>query len=225
MSAFGGVAAASSSAIPGDALYGVKRGLENWRLDFAGSPAQRGKLLLGEASQRMTEARQLIAEQPQGHTLSPHVAAEVTKALSDMNAEGTQGRNLLQAIYQQNHSLAPLRSLASFDSDQQRQLDAIAPQLPRQADPMAGQLQRLLSGISAELAPLHLAPAGSSTPELPTAGPAPPPVPSPAPAAARSGRVRSPLRGARPPPAAAPWAAAPRATAPPTPVAVPWSAG
>jgi Domain of unknown function (DUF5667) len=158
VSAFGGVAAASSSALPGDALYGVKRGLENWRLDFAGSEAQRGKLLLGEASQRMAEARRLIAEHPDQHTLSPHVAAEVTRALSDMNAEGTQGRNLLQAIYQQSHSLAPLRSLATFDSAQQQQLDALAPRLPSQADPMAGRVQQLLSGISAELAPLHLAP-------------------------------------------------------------------
>jgi hypothetical protein len=158
VSAFGGVAAASSSAIPGDALYGVKRGLEDWRLDFAGSDAQRGRLLLGEAAQRMSEARQLIDREPGRHTLSPHVAAEVTKALSDMNAEGTQGRDLLQAIYQQSHSLAPMQSLASFARSQQRQLDAIAPHLPSQADPMAGRLQQLLSGISAELAPLHLSP-------------------------------------------------------------------
>jgi len=173
VSAFGGVAAASSSALPGDALYGVKRGLENWRLDFAGSEAQRGKLLLGEASQRMSEARKLVAEQPDQQTLSPHVAAEVTKALSDMNAEGTQGRNLLQAIYQQSHSLAPLRSLATFDSSQQRQLDDLAPHLPSQADPMAGRVQQLLSGISAELAPLHLAPAATGGAALPGAGAGP----------------------------------------------------
>ena len=173
VSAFGGVAAASSSALPGDALYGVKRGLENWRLDFAGSEAQRGKLLLGEASQRMSEARKLVAEQPDQRTLSPHVAAEVTKALSDMNAEGTQGRNLLQAIYQQSHSLAPLRSLATFDSSQQRQLDDLAPHLPSQADPMAGRVQQLLSGISAELAPLHLAPAATGGAALPGVGASP----------------------------------------------------
>ena len=159
VSAFGGIAAASSSAIPGDPLYGMKRSLENWQLDFAGSNAQRGRLLLNEASQRMSEAQKLVAhDRPGRHALSPHVAAEVTRALSDMNAEGTQGSDLLQAIYRQNHSLSTLRSLAAFASTQQRSLDAIAPQLPTQADPVAGQLQQLLSGISAELAPLHLSP-------------------------------------------------------------------
>jgi hypothetical protein len=159
VTAFGGMAAASSSAIPGDPLYGMKRSLENWQLDFAGSNAERGRLLLDQASQRMSEAQQLIDhDQADGHRLSPHVIAEVTKALSDMNAEGTQGSDLLQAIYRQNHSLAPLQSLAAFDRLQQRSLDALAPQLPRQAEPVEGQLQQLLSGISAELAPLHLTP-------------------------------------------------------------------
>jgi len=165
VTAFGGIAAASSSAIPGDPLYGMKRSLENWQLDFAGSNAERGRLLLDQASHRMSEAQQLIDhDEADGHRLSPHVIAEVTKALTDMNAEGTQGSDLLQAIYRQNHSLGPLQSLAAFDSTQLRSLDALTPQLPSQADPVAGQLQQLLSGISAELAPLHLTPGtGSGT--------------------------------------------------------------
>ena len=41
--AFGGVAAASTNALPGDSLYGLKRGMEDLKLDMAGSDASRGQ--------------------------------------------------------------------------------------------------------------------------------------------------------------------------------------
>jgi hypothetical protein len=153
---FGGVAAASSSAVPGDALYGMKRGLENWQLNLAGSNEERGRLLLDQASRRMDEAQQLMAHQQAGEALSPHMLDEVSQALTDMHTEGSQGRDLLKAIYQRDHSLAPMRQLAAFASSQQRQLDAIEPRLDGRLDPETGEVHDLLAGISADLAPLHL---------------------------------------------------------------------
>ncbi|MFC1410605.1 DUF5667 domain-containing protein [Streptacidiphilus sp. N1-12] len=154
---FGGVAAASTSAVPGDALYGMKRGLEDWQLNLAGSDAERGRLLLDQATQRMTEAQKLTAHQRPGETLSPHLLAEVSRALTDMNTEGSQGRDLLKAIYAQNHSLAPMQQLAHFAGSQQQRLAAIEPKLDGRLDPVTGKVQTLLSGISEDLAPLHLA--------------------------------------------------------------------
>jgi hypothetical protein len=184
MGALGGVAMASSSAIPGDSLYGMKRGLENWHLDMAGSDAERGRLLLDEASQRMAEAEQLTSQPHSDQGLSPHVLAEVAKALTDMNAEGSQGRDLLKAIYRQDHALAPMQRLAQFDQDQQRRLSTIEPRLGGQLVPVTTEVQQLLSGISADLAPLHLSPgteigvpavprssgSGGSSPDASTAG-------------------------------------------------------
>ena len=161
MGALGGVAAASSSSVPGDSLYGMKRGLEDWQLNFAGSDEERGRLLLDHATQRMSEAQLLMSHQQPGQALSPHMVAEVSRALTDMNTEGSQGRDLLRAIYQQNHSLAPLRQLADFADSQQQRLAAIEPKLDAQLDPVAGRVESLLSGISADLAPLHLTPAPS----------------------------------------------------------------
>lgn len=171
--ALGGVAAASSAALPGDSLYGMKRGLENWQLDFAGSDAARGRLLLDQASNRMSEAQQLMAHQSAGETLSPHLADEVSRALTDMNSEGSQGRELLKSVYRQDHTMAPLQQLASFADSQQQRLRAIEPRLDGQLAPYTGQVQSLLDGISRDIAPLQqLLPVqgsgGSST--LPSGG-------------------------------------------------------
>src|SRR5438270_711487 len=83
--------------------------------------AERGRLLLDQASKRMTEAQQLTSHSGAGQALSPHVLDEVSRALTDMNTEGSQGRDLLKAIYAHSHQLAPMRQLAEFaDSQQQR---------------------------------------------------------------------------------------------------------
>lgn len=153
---FGGVAAASSSAVPGDTLYGMKRGLEDWQLNFAGSDAERGRLLLDQASRRMGEAQKLTTHQPAGQQLSPHMLDEVSRALTDMKTEGSQGRDLLKAVYQQDHSLAPMQQLAAFAEAQQQQLNAIEPRLGGRLDPVTGEVHELLAGIDADLAPLHL---------------------------------------------------------------------
>src|SRR6476646_8777050 len=58
--AFGGVAAASSDALPGDSLYGLKRGMEDIKLGLAHGDSDRGELYLDQASTRLSEARRLM---------------------------------------------------------------------------------------------------------------------------------------------------------------------
>ncbi|WP_161790102.1 DUF5667 domain-containing protein [Streptacidiphilus carbonis] len=216
--ALGGVAAASSSALPGDSLYGMKRGLENWQLDFAGSDASRGRLLLDQASKRMSEAQQLIEHRSAGETLSPHLADEVSRALTDMNSEGSQGRDLLKAVYRQDHTMAPLQQLAAFADSQQQHLRAIEPQLDGQLAPYTGRVQSLLDGISQDVAPLQqpVPPqgGGSAASAQPSAGTGAGATPA---AGAAAPRAAAPLRAAPPPRAPAPPAAAvpPRRAAPP----------
>lgn len=168
----GGVAMAATNALPGDSLYGMKRGMEDLRLHLAGSESERGRLLLDQAATRMGEAQRLMDRPDHGGQLSPQTVAEVQRALDDMNLEGRKGADLLGEIYRRSHSLTPLRQLASFADEQGEALDRMQPQLPGRLDPIASQVHQLLSGISEEVAPLlpkqstggrHAAPQGTAT--------------------------------------------------------------
>ncbi|WP_037574868.1 DUF5667 domain-containing protein [Phaeacidiphilus oryzae] len=153
--ALGGVAAASSNALPGDALYGMKRSLEDWRLGLAGSDAERGRLLLDQASARMGEVQQLMGAR-RGGELSPELAARIRSEFDEMNADGTRGRDLLRGIYLREHTVAPMRRLAGFAAQEQPRLDTVSSQLPHGLAPVTEPVRRLLSGIDREVAPLHL---------------------------------------------------------------------
>ena len=56
-----GVAYASSDALPGDVIYGVKRGIEEARLALTWSPTGDSNLLTGFADERLAEIERLIA--------------------------------------------------------------------------------------------------------------------------------------------------------------------
>ena len=66
-SAVSGMSAASGDAIPGDALYGVKRSTEQAQLALAGSDVSRGQLHLEFARTRLAEAGALGSD-PAGST-------------------------------------------------------------------------------------------------------------------------------------------------------------
>jgi hypothetical protein len=156
-----GVAMASTGALPGDAFYPVKRGMESWQLDWADSDSERGSLLLEHAATRMREAQQLLSRSGRGEdpaSLSPATVRQISQALADMNAEGLSGRDLLRAVYRSNGSLAPMRKLASFTQTQDDRWLSLRHQLPEQLAPVAYQVTQLLDDMKADVEPLHILP-------------------------------------------------------------------
>lgn len=171
--ALGGVAAASTNALPGDTLYGLKRGMEDLKLDMAGGDAARGKVYLDMASTRMQEARRLM-DRGRGGQLDPESVAEVRKALSGMHQEVSEAHRLLTKAYQDNGSLHPIELLDSFAQTHRRGWSDLRSKLPSQLTDVSEQVSSAFAAIDQEVAPLKpLLPKAHETdgPSAATTGP------------------------------------------------------
>lgn len=204
-----GAAAASASALPGDTLYGMKRGLEGLRLDLADSDSERGTLLLDNAATRLGEAKSLVGRTDPAGSLSPGTVDQVRKALDDMHADALRGRDLLRSVYRGNGSLDPMRVLAGFAQDEDGHWTELQSRLPVQLTSQAHLVDQLFDDISEDVAPLRLAQpppravdrsaAGRAAARAarPTAAHRPTPRPSAATPRRAPGRPRAAARAAR----------------------------
>ncbi|MFJ2186610.1 DUF5667 domain-containing protein [Kitasatospora sp. NPDC087861] len=151
-----GAAAASSNALPGDTLYGMKRGLEGLRLGLADSDSERGELLLDNAATRLGEAKTLVGHTGPADVLSQGTVERVRRALDDMHADALKGRELLRSVYRSNGSLDPMRALAGFAQDEDGRWTELVGQLPVQLTQQAHLVDQLFDDISEDVAPLRL---------------------------------------------------------------------
>ncbi|MBX7265101.1 hypothetical protein KIF24_02845 [Micromonospora sp. Llam7] len=112
--AVSGISAASEDAVPGDALYGMKRGTERAQLALTGSDISRGQLFLDFARTRLAEASSLRGNR-----------AGYSAVLDDMDADTRQGVRLLTGAATQRSDPAALDAVDAFLTRQRRSLDAL----------------------------------------------------------------------------------------------------
>lgn len=105
-----GIAAAAQDALPGDALYPVKRGIERVEAGVSISQAGKGRELLHQANGRLVEVDGLLA----ADTVT---AARVPSALRDFTSQAEQGGSLLLDSYQQTGDPATVRTVRQFTAD------------------------------------------------------------------------------------------------------------
>ncbi|TJZ51853.1 hypothetical protein FCH28_18480 [Streptomyces piniterrae] len=158
--AFSGVAAASSDALPGDPLYGLKRGVEDLKLNLAGDDADRGQLYLDQASTRMQEARRLM-ELGRTGALDHEALHEVRRALSGVRNDAGEGHRLLHEAYKRDGSLGPIQKLHSFTKSNRDAWTQLRGRLPMQLTDVGDEVSSVFAAIDDEVGPLR--------PLLPTA--------------------------------------------------------
>nr|WP_239676571.1 DUF5667 domain-containing protein [Natronosporangium hydrolyticum] len=113
--AFTGMSTASENAMPGDALYGVKRSAERAQLALASSDLGRGQLYLEFAQTRLAEARTL--------------ANDLSRVLSDMDRDTSHGVRLLTTAATNRQDRAALRAIETFSAEQRTALGELAGQV------------------------------------------------------------------------------------------------
>ncbi|MGP4110115.1 DUF5667 domain-containing protein [Streptomyces sp. 4N509B] len=151
--ALGGAAAASTDALPGDTLYGLKRGMEDLRLDFARGDVDRGRLYLDHAATRLNEARRLMERGRTGQ-LDEEELAEVRRALSSMRDDASTGHRLLTQAYEAEGSVDPLRSLSSFAQDHRDTWRSLRDRLPLELHDISSEVTGVFEAIEEGIGPL-----------------------------------------------------------------------
>ncbi|MFH7337610.1 DUF5667 domain-containing protein [Streptomyces sp. KHY 26] len=164
--AFGGVAAASSHALPGDQLYGLKRGIEDFKLNYlSDGQDQRGQVYLDQASTRLGEARRLMERGRGGH-LDHESIGEIRRTLSGMQHDVSEGHRLLHAAYEADpDQLGPIQALSTFSRSHREAWSALSDKLPVQLGDVKQQVSSVFDAIDQEVAPLQ-----SLLPQQPSQG-------------------------------------------------------
>jgi hypothetical protein len=110
--AFTGMSAASEHAVPGDALYGMKRSTERAQLALTSSDLGRGYLYLGFARTRLAEAQTLTSD--------------LERVLDDMDRDTGEGVRLLTAAAAGAQDPAPLDAIDEFAEGQRPALEDLS---------------------------------------------------------------------------------------------------
>jgi uncharacterized membrane protein YgcG len=126
----GGAVFISKKALPGDALYGIKRASENAQLALAQSPDARARLNLTFAGNRLDEVQDLLPKGNGVASVSPHVVALVTSTLSSADSDLMKASQTLGEQAVQNNSAAPLETLTNWAPGELTKLNAIMQRLP-----------------------------------------------------------------------------------------------
>ncbi|MFG2027536.1 DUF5667 domain-containing protein [Streptomyces sp. NPDC048825] len=153
--AFSGVAAASSDALPGDSLYGLKRSMEDLKRGMADGDSDRGRLYLDQASTRLSEARRLI-ERDRSGPLDHESMGEIRRALSGMRHDASEGHRLLHEAYERDpDSLGPIQTLSAFSQSHRGAWGALSDRLPAQLGDVSRQVSSVFDAIDQEVDPLR----------------------------------------------------------------------
>ncbi|MFE9398345.1 DUF5667 domain-containing protein [Streptomyces flavidovirens] len=152
--AFSGVAAASSDALPGDSLYGLKRGMEDVKLGMAGDDADRGEIYLDKAATRLMEARRLM-ERGRSAELDHEQLGEVRRTLSGMTHDAGEGHRLLTRAYERDGSIGSIQALSSFAKSHREAWSSLRERLPVQLADVGEQVSSVFDAIDEDVAPLQ----------------------------------------------------------------------
>lgn len=124
-----GMATAAQDSLPGEALYPVKRGIEQAQLGLSMSTAGRGRDLLHQANDRLAEAQGLVARGSATGT------PQVPSTLSAFTSSARQGSDLLLASFAESRDPATVAAVREFTAAALARVTALSSDAPAEAQP------------------------------------------------------------------------------------------
>ncbi len=137
------MAVAAQTSLPGESLYGVKRGIESAQVQLAGDDAARGRTLLAQASTRLTELEELSAGDG-----AEQLIPDTLDTFTEQSGEGV--RSLLTA-YSASGSDADVQVAREFTSTSMDRLEALQSELPSSASDELLAAGRTLTDLDTEI--------------------------------------------------------------------------
>ncbi len=150
------MAVAAQTSLPGESLYGVKRGIESAQVRLAGDDVARGRTLLTQAETRLSELEDLAAGTGGNDVLVPDT-------LDDFTTQSSEGVRSLLAADDRDDSDADLQRARDFAATSLDRLTALQAQLPESARDELLAAGRTLTDLDLELSAACLSCTGGVT--------------------------------------------------------------
>jgi hypothetical protein len=157
-----GMAAAAQGALPGEALYPIKRGIEQAEAGLSVSTAGRGQDLLRQADGRLAEVEGLLAG-------SPTAAPQVPGTIQDFIDQAQEGAELMLASFEETSDPATVVAVREFAATSIEMLQEIARTAPPESQDELAAAAMTLKEIDARAAELCSS-CGDDLPDLQVPG-------------------------------------------------------
>jgi hypothetical protein len=138
------MAAAAQGALPGDALYPVKRGIEQADAQLSTSPAGKGSDLLTQASHRLVEVKGLV------ETDSLQSGPEVPGTLAAFSSSAEEGSRLMFESFRETGDPQSIVTVRNFTAQGIASLESLARLVPDDAQDELASAAILLHNIDSE---------------------------------------------------------------------------
>jgi hypothetical protein len=138
-----GMAAAAQGSLPGEALYPIKRGIEDARAGLSTSPGAEGRQLLAHASDRLAEVQGLVAAGPGAG------ASQIPATLDEFTSQARRGADLMLTSYAANRDPQTIAALRAFAAHDQDTLTGLTDTAPPEAQAALGEALTALAAIDA----------------------------------------------------------------------------
>lgn len=151
------MAAAAQNALPGEALYPIKRGIERAEAELNISPAGEGRDLLDQASDRLTEVNGLLSSD------SVRSAPQIPATLNEFSLQANEGADLLLESFRETRDPSTVIEVRTFAADGIALLEQMAGSVPPEAQDELAAAAITLGDIDQTAADL----CGTCAPDLP----------------------------------------------------------